>query len=84
MDRLEDGETTGGRGVLLDKCLLVRGRGVKGLVLVNLGSVEVSVQLLERAMLMSEHAALAVHALLAVIESPAVLRLKEGIVGLDG
>ena len=84
MDGLEDRKTTRGRGVLLNKCLLVRSRGVQGLVLVNLGRVVVSMQLLERAMLMSEHAALAVHALLAVIESPTVLRLEEGIVSLDG
>ena len=84
MDGLEDGKTARGRAVFLNKCLLVGGRGVQGLVLVNLGRVVVSMQLLERAMLMSEHATLAVHALLAVIESPTVLRLEEGIVGLDG
>ena len=42
-----------------------------------------SVQLLERAMLMAEHAALAIHALLGVVEGPAVFGLEESIVAAD-
>ena len=43
-----------------------------------------SVELLVGAMLMSEHAAGAIHALLGVIEGPAVLALKLFIVSPPG
>ena len=83
MDVLEDWKAMSRGAIGLHKCLFIGCRGVQRLKLVELRRVVVSVQLFERAMLVTEHAALAIHALLTVVEGPAVLGLEESIVAAD-
>lgn len=61
---------------MLEEGRLTLGTFEEGLQNIYLWRVVVSVQLLVVAMLMSEHAASAVHALLRVVERPAVLALE--------
>lgn len=70
--------------ILPDQSRWVLGRVENGLQDVNLRRVVMPVELGDVAMLVTEHAAGAVHALLRVVESPAVLRLKLLVVALSG
>ena len=67
----------------LDKGLFVGSGGIKRLELEEHGRVVVSVELLEAAVFVTEHAALAIHALLGVVERPAVLALEKHVVITD-
>ena len=69
---------------MLDEGSLRLGTVEKGLQNVDLWSVVVSVQLLDVAMLVPEHAAGAVHARPRVVEGPAVLALELIVVDAAG
>ena len=84
MNFLKDWEGLSVRPVEFEECCLVRGSEEEGFKSIKLRSVVVSVELLVGAVLMSEHAAGAIHALLGVIEGPAVLALKLFIVSPPG
>ena len=81
---LKDWEFLYARPVQFEECCLVRGSEEEGLKNVELGSVVVSMELLIGAVLMSEHAASTIHALLGVVEGPAVLALELLIVSPPG
>ena len=68
-----------GHALLLGDCVVE-----EELELVHLRGVVVSVQLFVGAVLVSEHAASAVHARLRVVESPTVLRLILSVICLYG
>ena len=72
------------RLVVADEGLLVGSTLVLGLQLEHLGLVEVSVELVEAVVLVSEHAALAVHAVLLRVECPAVLGLEHVAITFNG
>ena len=72
----ENGQFFGGRLKVVHKCGLVFGVGEEGLENVQVGRVVVPVELPVVAMLVSEHTAATVHALLCVVEGPAVLGLE--------
>ena len=84
MNFLKDWEGPSVRPVELEESCLVRGSEEESLKSIKLGSVVVSVELLVGAVLMSEHATGAIHALLGVIEGPAVLALELFIVTPPG
>ena len=84
MNFLKDWEGLSVRPVEFEECCLVRGSEEEGFKSIKLRSVVVSVELLVGAVLMSEHAAGTIHALLGVIEGPAVLALKLFIVSPPG
>ena len=84
MNFLKDWEGLSVRPVEFEECCLVRGSEEEGFKSIKLRSVVVSVELLVGAVLMSEHAAGAIHALLGVIEGPAVLALELFIVTPPG
>ena len=84
MNFLKDWESFSDWPVQFEECCLVRGSEEEGLKSIKLGSIVVSVELLVRAVLMSEHAAGAIHALLGVIKGPAVLALELFIVSTPG
>ena len=72
------------RLVVADEGLLVGSTLVLGLQLEHLGLVEVSVELVEAVVLVSEHAALAVHAVLLGVECPAVFGLEHVAITRNG
>lgn len=80
-DGLENVERRHGGLVGAHKDAFVFGAGVERLVNEKLRRVVVPVQLPEVAMLVAEHAPLAVHALLGLVEGPAVLALELLLVG---
>ena len=84
MDLGEDWQSLSVRPVELEECSLRLGREEEGLKSVKLRSVVVPVELLVRAVLVSEHAASAIHALLRVVERPAVLALELFVVTTPG
>ena len=84
MDLGEDWQSLSVRPVELEECGLGLGREEEGLKSVKLRSVVVPVELLVRAVLVSEHAASAIHALLRVVERPAVLALELFVVTTPG
>ena len=84
MNLLKDWQSLSVRPVKFEEGSLVCGGEEEGLKSVKLRSVVVPVELLVRAVLMSEHAAGAIHALLSVVERPAVLALELFIVTTPG
>ena len=84
MDLGEDWQSLSVRPAELEECSLRLGREEEGLKSVKLRSVVVPMELLVRAVLMTEHATGAIHALLRVVERPAVLALKLFIVATPG
>ena len=76
MDGLENGQALGHRIVVAYKSFLVRCAGILGLQLEDLGLVVVSVELVEDVVLVSEHAASAIHAGFLRVEGPAVFGLE--------
>ena len=84
MNLLKDWQSLSVRPVKFEEGSLVCGGEEEGLKSVKLRSVVVPVELLVRAVLMSEHAAGTIHALLSVVERPAVLALELFIVTTPG
>ena len=84
MDGLEDWQALRHRLVVAEESVLVGSTCVLGLQLEQLGLVEVSVELVEAVVLVSEHAALAVHAVLLRVECPAVLGLEHVAITFNG
>lgn len=69
--------------IAVEVSVFVSRRRILSLKFVKLGLVERSVELAESAMLVTEHALFSEATDLLLIESPAILRLKELIVGVD-
>ena len=84
MDGLEYWQALRHGLVVAEESVLVGSTCVLGLQLEQLGLVEVSVELVEAVVLVSEHAALAVHAVLLRVECPAVLGLEHVAITFDG
>ena len=84
MHLYKDWQSLCGGLVGVDEFALVDTGAKQGLKDEHLGCVVVPVQLLEVAMLVSEHAARAIHARLRVVERTAVVRLELFIVANDG
>ena len=84
MDGLENRQALRHRLVVADEGLLVGSTLVLGLQLEYLRLVEVSVELVEAVVLVSEHAVFAVHAVLLRVECPAVFGLEHVTIARNG
>ena len=84
MNARENGQRARGWLKLVDEGRLRAGTLEQGLQNIHLWRVVVSVQLLVVAMLVAEHATSAIHALLGVVEGPAVFALELVVVDAAG